>query len=794
MPAIGYQYNFLRGLSDFWQRFFADANQLEAFYEGSAVLIGQAYLDLMSAALGVSLKDAVALDREYYRLVAIREDQTRFVKGLTSSDDRWAFTLEDPLVKFASLDNRVYEPTASLEELRDYEIVDRVTYFKADPTDPTGNGLPLDGFARRALDVSVGGRFTNSAVSSWLVIDVKKGDTLRILDVATTGEQRKRSDHVLALVRSNVLYVDVATPFATTAVGSGLNYVVLRIPPEPDALEQITFSSNIALLAHTRVDQGSVRLYAKNNTGADVVENVDYIVNYETGKITRIGGTPWPGGDGPYGVTYTWRVAVATGTTGVIAGAGGTARVIQIAMWAPDARIDRRTLANNFGVFINREADSSEAYRAFLQGVFQLYMHGPVLERVESALNVVLNFPVARDDGETVLSVDTTDPLVDRVSTRRPVTNTLATYEFPKGTPLRSDLVEGLSMLSFEPFTEAVTVTDYVLTPNWWHGAVIPLELFEAVDGNDKPDIARRTASPAYVEHVVGAVDAPEVGDPGLFVGGDDDGFIPQEHGASSNHSVFRRRMAFVLMDRYLKHHTFTVTFDAGALSAGAGADFAQSLTDLNELVLSAKPSHTFAFTRPDTFFRDEIETTESALDLSSVVGSGGYGPDQFIFADGPPVVGSFPLFMGDYFKYETFTSSVTYTTVGVGVALLNAPSSPRRRYVVRVYVAGAISGKRLVENVDYTVNYTTATVTRLTVWDATTVNVTYTQLNIGSVLDAPISADEMPVLVGGTDPSIITATFDPTAAGWDGVPTPTTAPRDLGVVERALIVYAHAP
>lgn len=789
MPAVGYSYNFLRGLSDFWQRFFADADQLEAMYEGSAILIGQAYLDLMSATLGVSLKDAVALDREYYRLVVVREDEMRFVKGLTTGEDRWSLELQDPLVKFASLDNRVYEPTASLEERRDFEIFDRVAYFKADPTDPAGDGLPLDGYARRAVDVAVGGRFANAAVASWLTAGVKKGDTLRILDVGTTGEQRKRSDHVVSLARSNALYVDTDTPFGATA--SSLNYAILRVPPEPGAIDSLTFVSNEALLSHTRVDQGSVRLFAKNSSGADVVEGEDYIVNHESGKIVRIGGTPWQGGDGPFSATYTWRTQVATGTTGTIVVVGGTTRAVQIAMWAPDARVDRRTLANNFGALIEREADSSEPYRAFLQGIFQLYMLGPVLERVESALNVVLNLPVVRDDGEVVVAIDTSDPLVDRVMTRRPASSAIATYDFPKGTPLRSDLAVGLELLSFEPLTDVVTVTDYVQTPDWWHGSVIPLDLFGEVDGQ-RPGIARRTASAAYVAHVVNPVDGACVGDPGLYVGADENGFVPQLHGADADHPVLRHRMAFVLMDRYLKHHTFLVSFDAAAVSAATGVAFTQSLRDINELVLVAKPSHTFVFTTPETFFEDEVEVVEETLALLPVVGSGSSGPDKFIFADGPPVVGSTPLFVGDYFKYETFTESISFTSLGVPVPLSNAPSSPRRRYVVRVYIAGSIGGKRLVENVDYSVDYANATITRLTAWTTTVTNVTYIQLNIGNVVDAPMGADEMPSLIGGVDPAAITATFDPTATGWNGVVTPVTAPRDFGLVERALIVHAH--
>lgn len=786
MPAVGYPYNYLRGLSDFWQRFFADADQLESLYQGSAVLIGQAYLDLMSAALGVSLRDAVAVDREYYHMLAMREDELRFVKGAATADDRWSFRLPDPVVSFWSLDNRVYEPTASLEERLDYEIEDRVVYFKADPTDPTGAAIPLDGYARRAVDVASGGRFSDSGVVSWLLLPVKKGDTLRILDIGTNGTQRKRADYDIALVRASGLYVDAAV--ALPAVTAGVKYAVLRVPADHTLTESFTLVASAATLTHTRIDQGSLRIFAKNISGADVVEGVDYLVNYESGTITQVGGTPWQGDPGPFTAIYTWRTQVLTGVSGEVAVSGGTVRVLQIATWAPDARVDRRTLANNFGALIGREADSSEAYRSFLQGIFQLYFLGPVIERVESALNVVLNLPVIRDDGEVFVEVVTSDPIVDRVRTRRPSTGLIVTYEYPKGTPLRTDLVAGLELLSFEPLTEAVAVTDYVQTPNWWHGAVIPTDLFDEVDGSF-PSISRRTANAGYVEHLVGAPDMPEIGDPGLYVGRDETGLelTPQPL------RVYRRRMAFVLMDRYLKYHTFSVSFDAAAISTGTGAAFAQGIRDLNELVLTARPSHTYVFTRPATFFRDEILVSDDVLDIGWSLGSRSNGPDQVVFADGPPLVGGGVWSAGDYFTYEESNAALAFPTPAVPVSLAGAPTPPRFGQVVRVYIATTIGGKRVIENVDYSVDYANRTVTRLTTWDSLTPSVYFLQANVGNVVDAPANADDMPVLVGGVDPACVTAAFDPAAAQWDGTVTPLTAPRDMGLVERALIVHAHA-
>jgi hypothetical protein len=798
MPAIGYAYNFLRGLSDFWQRFFADAHQLEALYQGTAVQIGQAYLDLMSATLGVSLKDAITLDREHYHMLALREDEVRYVKGAGSVVDRWAYTLPDPVVYFSSIDNRVIEPTASLEPQIDYDIdlKQRVVYFRVDPTDPTGNGLPLDGYARRSLDVAVGGSFTDTAVTAWITAtDVQKGDTLRILDIGTDGAQQRRTDHSIVLVRDTAFYVAATTPLP--APTTGVTYVVVRTPYDPvvtaEAFTPAGVAPYAAQLVRNRLDRGFVRVYAKRlSDGMDVVENVDYTINYEGGVIYRV--TPWEG-VGPYAVDYTWRQEVYPGTgaaprrslTGKVI-ATTTTRVLQMAAWTPETLVDRRTLSNNFGALIGREQNSTEAYRAFLEGIFQLYILGPVLERIESALNVVLNLPVVRDDGELYQSTDTTDITFDRITTLRPSTRQRVTYEFPKGTPLRTDLVFGQTLLSFETLTTAVAVTDYVQTPNWWHGETVPEQLFTPVNGV-LPAIYRRVASPFYVENIVGAVDAPEVGDPGLLVGADEAGFIPPP-----GQPVFRHRMAFVLMDRYLKFHTFSVKFDAAALSLAAGAAFAQGLKDLNELVLTAKPAHTYAFTTPTTVFRDVIDVTDVDISFARLLGSRVYGPDKVVFTDGPPVVGAGIWNVGDYFKYEMYSALTAFPVIATPVTLTNTPAAPRvGRLVMARVVGSSLGGTALVENVDYTVDYTLRRVTRLTAWTATTVYVFWTQLSIGNPVNAPIGVADMPVLVNGVDPAHITGAFDATAAGWDGVTTPLTAPRDIGLVERALIVYAHA-
>lgn len=795
MPVADYPHGFLRGLSEFWTRFFADAPQLDAIYKGSAVLMGQAYLDLLSTVLGVSLRDAVALDREHYRMIAIREDEISFVEGLDPEQDRWVYRLPDPLVDFAMLDNRVVEPTASLEPGLDYEVVRRVIGFHVDPTDPSGNGEPLPGFARRALDVATGGSLVDASVVSWSAEGVRKGDVVRLLDVGQDGTQRRRSDHVVVLVRSGALQLAAETPLPPVRM-TDVPYVVLRVPAEPLVLaESLVLVGGRATVARTRLDQGSVRVFAKAPDGGDVVEGVDYEVNHEHGRIRAL--TSWIGliaGTGTFAISYTWRreVSPSLGTSprlassGVASGVTRVARSLQVAFWAPDARVDRRTLANNFGVLIGRVQDSSEAYRAFLSGVFQLYVLGPVLERIESALNVILGFPVVRDDGETFEGLDLSDPVVDRVLVTRPASGLAAAYDFPKGTPFRADLAPGKVLQSFEPLTTAVVVTDYVQTPTWWHGSVIPEALFSPV-GGEPPSVFRRTASPAYVSHVAGASDDPRVGDPGLLVGADETGFVPPP----GQPALLRHRVAFVLMDRWLKHHTFSVRFDALAVSIASGEAFARGVQDLNELVLSARPSHTFVFTTPSSAFRDQIQIGERDISFARQVGSRVFGPDRIVVADDAILAGDGAWNAGDHFHYELYDASVAFPTLAP-VTLGAAPPAPRRRRLVRVHLSGLAGGRALVEGLDYQVDLAACAIARLTTWDVLSAVVTWRQLNILNAADGAIPAGDMPLLVNGVNPALAAPSYDPAAAGWDGVSTPPNAPRDMGLVERALVLHVH--
>ena len=69
----------LTGLSDFWQRFFADKDQLNVLYAATEELLGQAYLDIVTQVLNANLERTPLFNREFWQLLTIREDALSFV-------------------------------------------------------------------------------------------------------------------------------------------------------------------------------------------------------------------------------------------------------------------------------------------------------------------------------------------------------------------------------------------------------------------------------------------------------------------------------------------------------------------------------------------------------------------------------------------------------------------------------------------------------------------------------------------------------------------------------------------
>jgi hypothetical protein len=340
-------------------------------------------------------------------------------------------------------------------------------------------------------------------------------------------------------------------------------------------------------------------------------------------------------------------------------------------------------------------------------------------------------------------------------------------------------------LTAFEALTTAVLVTDYIQSPTCWASSVIPTALFTPIDGA-YPSITRRTSSPVYVLNVVNPSDDAQVGDPGLRVGTDEYGFNPDI--ANPGHLVYRHRVAYVLWSSYLQFQTFFVTFNATAVSALIGSAFPQSIQDLNNLVIASKPAYTYPIVVPSTFFSDSVTLVDNPISFARLVGSRLYGPDEIYFVDSSPTIGEGLWLVGDYYHLEEWTPSVSFPSISVPVTLPDAPTSPRHALLNRVWIDGTIGGLALRENVDYTVSYTGRTITRLTAWDTTTVEVNFMQANIENLSSAGIGTGDMYLLVGGIDPALTVADYG-SVQGWDGSVFASTTPRDISLVERPLSV-----
>lgn len=128
----------LHGLSDFWLHFFKETETLEYFYKGAEIQIGQAYLDLLALLLNNSVQDATVFNKEFFKLLTIKESELQYAQGVTPSADRYYYVLPDNVVQVPYLNNKVLFPTAALDKNTDYFMGDDGTNarleFKVDPT------------------------------------------------------------------------------------------------------------------------------------------------------------------------------------------------------------------------------------------------------------------------------------------------------------------------------------------------------------------------------------------------------------------------------------------------------------------------------------------------------------------------------------------------------------------------------------------------------------------------------------------------------------------------------------
>ena len=348
----------LNGLSAFWHRFFRDLNDLQATYEGTEVLLGQVYLNFLSDVLNTSLTETPLFRKEFYKLITVREDQLVFreqgqalpVASGTSfygnpGTNRYVYTSDTFYGAIPQLQDGIFSPKAALQSGIDYAVAGGEIQFKEDPTDP-----PLNGFARRQVTVGIGGKFRSNGLASWVLAGVEKGDTLYYSAGADLGygsplnKQNTAFSATVVQVTDSELSVSVDTPFPTFPAGA--------VPSG--------FSWRVMRLK----DDGTYNFTLPRSPG---------------------GNAPFTDGQ----VSYEKTLAVT-----------------ELSFWAVDVQVDDLSLYNTYGYFFTDKHLSSENYRSLIRGLMQLYVLGPALARVESALNLTAGLATVNLEGEVLQSYD----------------------------------------------------------------------------------------------------------------------------------------------------------------------------------------------------------------------------------------------------------------------------------------------------------------------------------------------------------------------------------------------------
>ena len=617
----------LNGLSSFWHRFFRDIKDIQAAYEGTEILLGQVYLNFLSDVLNTSVVETPLFRKEYYRLVTVRADKVTFLeRGSTSSTpavapefygnpgvNRYVAKVDTSFGYIPALQNLVYAPTASLEQGVDYGVSGDEIHFIADPTSPG-----INGFASRELVVEIGGKFYSSTILDFGVAGVQKGDTIyysETIDLGTTPpfDQTSAAFSVWLNLQNGArkaTVVDVSGAMLSVSADTA-------IPSFPVGAEPAGFSWRIMRQRE----------------------------------------------DGTYNTSLPRESSLVDGKVDYTK----TLTVKELSFWAVDARVDDKAIYNTYGYFFTEEHASNEAYRSLVRGLMQLYIFGPAMARLESALNLTAGLPTILSDGEVLADYDngvsssgtdgellagdifqtttaTFDPLSVggyiiitnsdypdnigsfniqeyigptqvKIKPNKPfspdtylqwkysrnnvqtVTTTANTYTYPLITPLRADVVDPankgvLTFQAFEPLTTAIQVTDYVQDPQWWHSLTIPNEV---VPGKG---VEWRTVTPNLYPNVIGPVGQAEIGDPGFYVGRDEEGQVALK--------PYRHKASFILMDRFLKMHIFAVLVDPSVRLTGI------LVNDLQKILKDVKPVHTALYFRPLNTLQDVITAVET--------------------------------------------------------------------------------------------------------------------------------------------------------------------------------------
>lgn len=215
---------------------------------------------------------------------------------------------------------------------------------------------------------------------------------------------------------------------------------------------------------------------------------------------------------------------------------------------------------------------------------------------------------------------------------------------------------------------------------------------------------------------------------------------------------LYRRTVAFVMMDRFLKYHAIRVRIDPSAKVPSA------FVSDVTRLLQEAKPAHTYVYFDSLTNFRDVLRIEESFVVT--------FGPLylELIRSAYAPLTYDGSVRYGDAYRYTAATQNISGTP-GTYALTFAVPAGDVESNLVKFRFASGIlvnaGARRPAEGVDYTLDTVANTITILAGSSfpagPNAASFLVCVRRIRSVSD-PLDATETRLAVGGANPTTIRA------------------------------------
>jgi hypothetical protein len=394
----------LQGISDFWLRFFKDSDIIARAHGASLEAAGKSYQDMIMSLMRLSLKDTPLTESfPWYNLV-LYEDRIKELPTGVDGISYFLYELPDDIRDVDLLHNVVLSPTRSLEKGYDFEVVQN------------------DKVKLREL------RQLNPSVpsSGWFLLF--KYDPF---NWDGSGNSVPGFALTTAVFDSTVRLKSVQIPdWTATTVSVG------------DVVKSVTSSGAIYYSSVTGVYQGYLSVEIRTPLPTE-------------GTITCSIGSDPPNYWNKYKDLTCLSTSYAT-------------RIRVLSMWSPDVKRDYYSLYDMYGLAVspNREP-STEEYRAFISGIWNLYLGGPTLSKLEAALNVVAGLPVVRNTYETIEDISFNGAGDITITTSVSDASYTEEYQFNSGTPLRAEVIAAAKVYdtverdgSYTIFSDLTFLTD----------------------------------------------------------------------------------------------------------------------------------------------------------------------------------------------------------------------------------------------------------------------------------------------------------------------------------------------